>query len=85
MTLTDEQTTTISQWLDEHWYGQAKCPAGHDDSWSAGRSMSFMPGFVADETGSRIVHERGFRFVLLTCGECGYVALLNTATIGVAV
>jgi hypothetical protein len=47
--------------------------------------MSFVPGFVSDEKGPRIAHELGLRFVVLTCQECGYVAFLNTKTIGVAV
>ena len=84
MTLTDEQRTTIQGWLDGHWFGKARCPAGHDDSWSVGDTMSFVPGFVADENGARIVHERGFRFVVLTCEQCGSVAFLNTRTLGIS-
>ena len=82
MTFTDAQTSTIKGWLDSHWIGKARCPAGHDD-WSLESSMSFVPGFVSDEAGSRIVHENGFRFVVLTCEQCGYVAFLNTRTIGI--
>jgi hypothetical protein len=45
--------------------------------------MSFTPGFVADEGGPRVVHEHGFRFVVLTCGQCGYVAFLDSRTLGI--
>jgi hypothetical protein len=83
MTLTDEQTTTIQHWLSANWYGKAQCPAGHGDGWSLEDSMSFVPGFVSDENGPRIAHESGFRFVVLTCGQCGYVAFLNTKTLGI--
>lgn len=83
MALTDEQTTTIQHWLEAHWFGRARCPAGHDAGWSVESSLSFVPGLVIDENGSRIVHERGFRFVVLTCDECGYVAFLNTRTLGI--
>jgi hypothetical protein len=83
MTLTDEQTTTIQRWLGAHWYGRARCPAGHDNGWSVEDSMSFTPGFVADEGGPKIVHEHGFRFVVLTCDLCGYVAFLNAKTLGI--
>ena len=82
MTMTDTQRATIESWLSEHWTGQAKCPASHDD-WSAAPNMSFMPGFEVTEAGPKIVHERGFRFVVMTCGTCAYVALLDTKTIGV--
>jgi len=85
MTFTNEQTTTTQRWLDAHWYGKAKCPAGHDSGWSLEDSMSFVPGFVSDESGPRIVHERGFRFVVLTCEQCGYVAFLNAKTLGIAI
>jgi hypothetical protein len=85
MTLTDEQTTTVLRWLAEHWHGKARCPTGHDDGWSAEDTMSYMPGFVADAGGPRIVHERGFRFVVLTCDQCGYVGLLNSKVVGVAI
>jgi hypothetical protein len=82
MTHTDEQMTTIQAWLDANWYGTARCPVGHDDAWSLGDNMSFVPGFVADEKGPRIAHELGFRFVVLTCDNCGYVAFLNAKTLG---
>ncbi len=85
MTLTDEQTTIIQSWLDAHWMGQARCPAGHEDEWSVENSMSFMPGFVADANGTRIAHESGFRFVVLTCDPCGYVALLNARIVGLGI
>lgn len=79
--MNDAQKTTIERWLDEHWLGQAKCPAGHD-GWSVAPNMSFMPGFTVGEGGPKIVHESGFTFVVLTCTTCGYVALLDTSTIG---
>jgi hypothetical protein len=82
MTFTDAQTTTIQSWLSEKWFGVAKCPAGHDDAWSVAESMAFVPGFVSDEGGSRIAHESGFRFVVLTCQSCGYVAFLNADMVG---
>jgi hypothetical protein len=85
MTFTDEQTTTIQSWLSANWYGQARCPVGHDDAWSLEDTMSFVPGFVADGGGPRIVHESGFRFVVLTCEKCGYVAFLNTKTLGIGI
>ena len=82
MTLTETQQSTIETWLNEHWNGQAKCPAGHD-VWSVSPTMSFMPGYVTSEAGPKIAHEHGFTFVVLTCSECGYVALLDTKTVGV--
>ena len=83
MTQTDERATTIQRWLSANWDGKARCPAGHDDAWSVEDTMSFMPGLVTEETGPRIAHERGFRFVVLTCEKCGYVALLNARTLGI--
>ena len=32
----------------------------------------------------KIAHERGFTFVVVTCSECAYAALLDTKTIGVS-
>ena len=83
MTLTENQRTTIEGWLNEHWAGQARCPAGHD-AWSVAPTMSFMPGFVVSDAGPKIAHEHGFSFVVLTCTECAYVALLDSRTIGVS-
>ncbi len=83
MTVSETQKATIDGWLSKHWSGQAKCPAGHDD-WAVNPTMSFMPGFVVSEAGPKIAHERGFTFVVLTCTECAYVALLDTKTIGVS-
>jgi hypothetical protein len=83
MTLTDAQRNAIDAWLRDHWTGQAKCPAGHD-AWSVSPTMSFMPGYVTSEAGPKIAHERGFTFVVLTCPECAYVALLDTRAIGLA-
>ncbi len=83
MTVTENQRSTIEMWINQHWAEQAKCPAGHD-SWSVAPTMSFMPGFVVSEAGPKIAHERGFTFVVLTCTECAYVALLDTKTIGVS-
>ena len=83
MTVTENQRTTIESWLNEHWVGQAQCPAGHD-AWSVNPTMSFMPGFVVGDAGPKIAHEHGFTFVVLTCTECAYVALLDTKTIGVS-
>jgi hypothetical protein len=77
--MTDE--TTIERWLDERWFGQATCPAGHED-WVVAPNLSFMPGFATTESGPKIMHERGFTFVVLTCGQCGYVAFLDTRTVG---
>ena len=71
----------IESWLDDHWRGQATCPAGHDD-WKVAENLSFMPGFVVAESGPKIAHDRGFTFVVLTCTQCGYVALLDTGTVG---
>ena len=71
----------IERWLDEHWRGQARCPAGHGE-WSLAPTMSFMPAFAVTEQGPKIVHENGFTFVVLTCTECGYVALLDGRTVG---
>jgi hypothetical protein len=85
MTLTYEQTTIIKSWLDAQWFGKAKCPAGHDSDWSVESDMSFVPGFILDEKGPRIAHESGYRFVVLTCGQCGYVAFLNTKTVGLGI
>jgi hypothetical protein len=81
MTLSDDQKATVQDWLKKNWVGQAKCPAGHDD-WSVAPNMSFMPGYAVTEAGPKIMHESGFTFVLLTCGQCGYVALLDGSTIG---
>ena len=81
MTMTEEQRTIVQRWLGEHWVGQATCPAGHSE-WSVAPNMSFMPGFAVTEAGPKIVHEQGFRFVVLTCGRCGYVALLDGVTVG---
>ena len=83
MTVTPTQKATIESWLEEHWAGQATCPAGHD-AWSLSPTMSFMPGFVVGEAGPKIAHERGSTFVVLTCTECAYVAFLDTKTIGVS-
>jgi hypothetical protein len=83
MTLTDAQKTTIESWIADHWTGQSACPAGHD-SWTVKPTLSFMPGFVVTEAGPKIAHELGFTFVVLTCSECAYVALLDTKTIGVS-
>jgi hypothetical protein len=83
MTDTDQRSTTIQDWLRANWYGKARCPAGHVDGWTVEDTMSFVPGFVTDEKGSRIAHERGFRFVVLTCEQCGYVAFLNARTLGI--
>ena len=77
--MTDAQTP-IERWLDERWHGQATCPAGHSD-WSVAPTMSFMPGFAITEQGPKIVHENGFTFVVLTCAECGYVALIDAKSI----
>ncbi len=78
--MTDAPETTVERWLEERWHGQAKCPAGHGD-WRVAPSLSFMPGFAITEGGPQIVHEKGFTFVVLTCTECGYVALLNRQAI----
>ena len=83
MTVTENQRSAIETWLNEHWAGQAKCPAGHD-AWTVNPTMSFMPGFVVSDAGPKIAHERGFTFVVLTCSECAYVAFLDTKTIGVS-
>jgi hypothetical protein len=83
MTVTENLRSALETWLDEHWVGQATCPAGHD-AWSVAPTMSFMPGFVVGDAGPKIAHERGFTFVVLTCTECAYVALLDTKTIGVS-
>jgi hypothetical protein len=83
MTLSQIQRATVQSWLDQHWLGQAKCPAGHDD-WSVAPSLSFMPGFATTPNGPKIVHEDGFTFVVLTCGDCGYVALLDTKKIALS-
>ena len=83
MTLTDTQQTAVPSWLNEHWVGQAKCPAGHG-TWAVAPTMSFMPGFAVTANGPKIVHEAGFTFVVLTCSECGYVALLDSKTIGLS-
>ena len=81
MTLTDAHRTAIERWLDEHWLGKATCPAGHDD-WSIAPNLSFMPGFVVGAEGTRIAHESGFTFVLLTCRQCGHTAFIDTTTMG---
>ena len=78
--MTDAQQSPIDRWLDERWHGQATCPAGHVE-WSVAPTMSFMPGFAMTEQGPKIVHENGFTFVVLTCTECGYVALIDTKSI----
>ena len=83
MTLSETQTATIKAWLAEHWVGQATCPAGHD-AWSLSPTMTFMPGFVVGEAGPKIAHELGSTFVVLTCAECAYVALLDARTVGVS-
>ncbi len=79
--MSEPQKTTIDRWLDEHWHGQATCPAGHGN-WEVAPTMSFMPGFAITDGGPKIVHENGFTFVVLTCTECGYVALLDAKTVG---
>ena len=84
MTLSEEQTTTIRRWLDEQWLGKARCPAGHDDAWVPGESMAFVPGFELNSNGSRIAHELGLRFIVQTCGRCGYVAFLDADTVGLS-
>lgn len=83
MTGTETQRATIETWLNEHWMGQATCPAGHD-AWSVSPTMSFMPGFVVTEAGPKIAHDQGFTFVVLTCSECAYVAFLDSRTIGLS-
>jgi predicted nucleic-acid-binding Zn-ribbon protein len=83
MTFTDDQRTTVQQWLDAQWSGKARCPAGHDSSWGVEENMAFVPGFALGEGGPKIVHEKGFGFVVLTCAECGYAAFLDTKVIGI--
>ena len=79
--MTDEQTTIVQGWLNEHWLGRATCPAGHSQ-WSVADRLSFMPGFVTGPTGAKIAHEAGFTFVVLTCAECAYVAFLDAKAVG---
>jgi len=75
-----QQNPILERWLDEHWYGRATCPAGHGE-WRLSPTMSFMPGFAVTESGPKIVHENGFTFVVLTCTDCGYVALIDSQSI----
>lgn len=81
--MNDTTRATIDRWLDEHWRSQATCPAGHSE-WRLAENLSFMPGFVPTEAGPKIAHDRGFTFVVLTCAECGYVAFLDTGTVGLS-
>lgn len=78
--MTEPQQSPIDRWLDERWHGRAACPAGHRE-WTVAPTMSFMPGFAVTEQGPKIVHENGFTFVVLTCTECGYVALIDAKSI----
>ena len=80
--MNDAQQMAIQRWLNEHWIGQAKCPAGHSE-WALAPNMSFMPGYVVGPEGPKIAHDAGFTFVLLSCRECGYVALLDSGAVGV--
>jgi hypothetical protein len=77
-----EQRTTVERWLSAHWHGKARCPAGHDTDWSVAENMAFVPNFALGEGGPKIVHERGFGFVVLTCDGCGYVAFLDHRALG---
>jgi hypothetical protein len=81
--MTDDQAAKVSSWLERKWMGVATCPAGHRDAWATEDTLSFVPGFVDDDKGSRIAHELGHRFVLVTCTACGYVAFVNTKSVGI--
>ena len=75
--LTEAENTQVTQWFQDHWKFQPKCPISGDNNWRIGERVVDLVSH--QEVSIALTYPK----VPVMCMTCGYTLLFNAVVMGI--